>query len=513
MSVFWGLRITLSVHVLIIATIVIGRAGNATTPEEQALFQKSVSNEKVVVSAFAGGFYSFAGFLLDMGEYGEWRLLKLEKEKVVEVKSGRIKKDSIPLTGLSFVGDGSHALITVGERRQNRIFVDISIYSLGVNPGEKIFRLTKVLEPRIEQLSEYTLLLWQKDQSYYNLVSLPYKYNYYLITFDPTTGTYSFGFHLRKIPFNPEDEGVILNNRAVQLFLQGELKSAQQKLEEANMVANIFRNIINENMRYISAEIEAIKQSQKGTYSYNPSLENGPDNSNSPSVNQPLPSYDNSKLYYILGDYDTALMQLGGDRGKYQPDSLALLGLIYARKKEYANMQRVTRVLLEKRYPAMKEYYEELSKILFYNRDMEVLKAHLKVLEKADPLSPTLNYLKAAVLVDGKRLAFAKELLEKYINRADDGTRDLSIVKEYLYEIAKVMGDNTLAQKMFREVIDGDKVDLRYTAYVATFDGIIHTEIIQVPANVGTRFEGPFEKIEIIPPEIPETPQTPPQIK
>lgn len=484
-------------------------AFSVTTKEEQ-VFTKHLAKEKVVSITYAGGSIPYGAALLDKGDYGEWQILKLEKDKVTLVKSGRVKRGSIPLTFLGFITGDAHALISVGETKDGLSLVDIEIYDLVENPGQKLFELKDVVEPGMEVVTPTSLLVWQKDPFYLNRNSFPLKYNYFTITFFPETGEYKFGHHLHKITSVPDDDGAILNNRAVQLYLQGELKSALSKLEDASLIASGERITIGQNIRFLEAEIEALKR--QGESSTERNLEEPSQNPNgagtTPAI-PPLQPFNRSKLYYLLGDYDAAVMQLDLGTGKYLPDSLALLGLSYARKKDYPNLQRVTRVLINKHYPFLNDYFEEVCKIFFYNRDLKALQAYLEVLEKANPLSPTLNYLKAAVLVDSGRLAFAKELLLKYIERADNTGSDLALVKEYLFEIASVTGDYQLAERMKREVINSVKYDLRPLAYLYGFDGTIHTEIVKVPQNVGTRFEGNFEKLEIFAPVSPETPQPP----
>ncbi len=483
------------------------RAG-AVTAEQESAFRKSIGGKSVALEVFAVGSLPYAGYIVDSGDHGEWRLLRLENGNVATVKSGRMKKDNIPLSLITFVTGDAHALVSIGERKREDIFVDMRIYDMTENPGQELFFIEKVVNPRVEIVSPTSLLLWQKDDSYFNRVIPPYKYNYYLITYNPTTGNYTFSFSLRKVPTIPDDEGVALNNRAVQLFLQGDLIGAKEKLEEAGLLAQTFRNVISENFRYLNAEIQALEEvlrtpsAGSGGTVGNPSA-SGDEISN--PIEYPI---DRSKLYFLMGDYDTALMQLDTGTSRYTPDSLALLGIIYGRKKDYANMQKVTRILTEKKYPALLEYYEEVCQTLFNNRDMGVLKAYLKVLEKVDPLSPILNYLKAGVLVEGGRLAFAKEMLRSYLLKADDGNRDLSLVKEYLYELARLTGDAELADRMYREVVKGEKYNLRALAYLATFDGTPHSQIVKVPSGTGTRFEGEFEPLELFAPVTPETPPT-----
>jgi len=483
---------------------------------QKQIFLKALEKERLARMSFAAGSQPFAGAILNHDSYGEWRLLRLDEDKVSLVASGRFKPEAVPFSFITFITGGANALISIAEKQNGKVVADLYIYDMATAPGQKLFELKRVVEPSIEEYSATQILLWQKDNSYFNSIAPPYKYNYFAITYDPMLNTYKFSFHLRKIEPTMDDEGLILNNRAIQLYYEGNLKSAEEKLEEAVLLASAFRTTVMENHRLVKAEIDTILGAERSgepvaapAGSPTPTSDSQP---GSPSTNH-SEVIDRSKMFYLVGDYERVVMQLeSAGSGGYKPDSLALLGLAYARLKDYANLQRVTKVLVERRYPALKQYYEEVSKILFYNRDMPALKAYLKVLEATDPLSPTLAYLKSAVLAEAGRLPFAKELLANYLSRVSDEERDLSLVREYLYEIARILGDTQLADRMFQDIVNADRVNLTALAYLSSFNGTLHTEQVKVPKTAGLRIEAPKQPLELFNPIGGEQPPNqPPQ--
>ena len=503
-----------AVAFLTASTVLFPNRALAVLESQKHIFLKALEKEKVVRMSFAAGSQPFAGAILNHDSYGEWRLLRLDKDKVSLVASGRFKPEAIPLSFITFVTGDANALISIAEKQNGKVVADLYIYDMSIAPGQKLFELKRVVEPSIEEYSATQILLWQKDNSYFNSVAPPYKYNYYAISYDPMLNTYRLSFHLRKIEPTMEDEGLILNNRAIQLYREGNLKSAEEKLEEAVLLASAFRNTVMENHRLVKAEIDTLlgagrfrePATASGSANLNSNSQANPSSANSADI------IDRSKMFYLVGDYERVVMQLeSAGSGGYKPDSLALLGLAYARMKDYANLQRVTKVLVERKYPALKEYYEEVSKILFYNRDMPALKAYLKVLESTDPLSPTLAYLKSAVLAEAGRLPFAKELLANYLSRVSDENRDLSLVREYLYEIATILGDTQLADRMLRDIVNADEVNLTALAYLSSFNGTLHTEQVKVPKTAGLRIEAPKQPLELFHNIGGEPPSQPPR--
>jgi hypothetical protein len=262
------------------------------------------------------------------------------------------------------------------------------------------------------------------------------------------------------------------------------MKAAVTKLEDALMVGQVDRGIIAQNRRLLAREQGMLENRQTGE---------------EPGGIGAV--FDSVKLNYLLGEYDLVLMTLESGRQKWsRGDRVALYGLCYARKRDYAELQRMSKVLIDGDYEHLTEYFEEVARILFYNRDLGVLQAYMKTLESRDSLNPTLAYLKAALLADAGRLEFAELVLDNYLSRVSDEERRLGECEEYLCEIATVLGhldvESRTRNRLVRQVI----WDLSDMAYLANFSGFLHTDIVKLTRNTGPRIivpETPLEKFGI----------------
>jgi len=454
-------------------------------PEVEEAFRTHLRDQKVVQWAFAPSDLQVAAAIIDYGTYGEYCIYARKGGEITELVTGKLRPEQIKDSSCHFIMGGAHVLVVLRED-----FADASLSSLIIHdltsddPSRHVFSIPRVYDLRYEPLSSTELILWQKDRAFYNQGAPPYKYNYFLVAYDTVQHRYTFDFHLRSIFAARDEEGAALNNRAVQLYRQGNLKTAEAKLEDALMVGQVQRGIIAQNRRLLARErgmLEKLQTREKpggiGTV------------------------FDSVKLNYLLGEYDLVLMALESGRQKWsQGDRVALYGLCYARKRDYAELQKMSKVLIDGDYEHLTEYFEEVARILFYNRDIGVLQAYLKSLESRDSLNPTLAYLKAAVLADAGRLEFAELLLDNYLSRVSDDDRHLGECEEYLCEIATILGhldvESRTRNRLTRQVI----WDLSDMAYLANFNGFLHTDLVKLARDTDTRIivpETPLEKFGI----------------
>jgi|GEM_PF-2443607 len=470
------------------------------TEEDQARFRDFLRKDAVARWEFAAGRLPFAGAVVSYDSHGEWMLLRLVDGKVQEVKTGKLTREQIPRSTVEFIVGGAHALVQVGERVGNDEVFDLAIYDMVNEPGNQLFEMRHICNLSMDLAGPAEILLWQKDLSFFNRQLPPFKYNYFAIVYDEQLGSYTFDFHLRPVPFS-DDAGVMLNNRAVQMYREGDLKGALAKFDDAALIAGAFQSVISRNRLMVQRELEVLAERPA------PGVIPGPAGEGGEETTVPAGIFDQIKLYYLQGEYDLAVMSIGEGGARYRPDDLAIMGLAFARKKDYSELQRITRVLVGERYPGLVLYYEEVSRIAFYNRDLEQVKAHLKVIEKLAPLSPTLAFLKAAVLADSGRYAFAQSMLETYLSHVSDEEYELSEVREFLYEMAMLNGNNPLASRIFQRLMDGPKRDLRAAAYLLNFTGKPHTEIVKVSPTIAGGIELPegarLEHISTVEPGIP----------
>jgi len=485
-----------------LAALAAGAPAQAATEEQEAKFRDYYRAETVVRWEFAPGRLPFAGAILSHDSFGEWVLLTLEKSDVEVVKSGKLKLEQVQRSAVDFVAGGAHAFVQIAERMGNDEVMDLAIYDMANQPGNELFRMDSVYNPGIDLMEPAEILLWQKGTFYFSQQLPPFKYNYFTIAYDQQFGNYKFGSYMR-VMLTGGDQGVLLNNRAVQVYCEGDLKSALAKLGDAALIAQSYQAEIMRNQRFLRREMEVLAERRA------PGAATGLGDEGDEGTTVPAPVFNDTKLHYLLGDYDMVLMSIGGSSARYRPDDLALMGMAYARKKNYAELQRITRVLVENRYAALTPYYEDVSEVIFYNRDLPQLKAHLRVLEKREPLSPKLNFLKAAVLADAGRYPFAQSMLETYLSHVSDDQYDLSGVREFLYEMAMMNGDKETASRTYKRLMQAPKRDLRAIAYLLSFTGRPRTEIITVSPHLGERIEVPegarlerFAPVEGVPPLV-----------
>ncbi len=467
------------------------------TQEEEGPFRKLLEGERVVDWAFAPGSIPFAAAIVNFETYGEFRLFVRKDKQIQTLVTGKLKPEEIQLSRCNFILGGAHALVVVRESFQGASLSTVLIYDLARGESRPVFTLQSVYDLRYEPASVTELLLWQKDRSFYNQGPPPYKYNYFLLAYDTVQNRYIFDFLLRSLVALQPDEATALNNAAVQIYLQGDLKSADVKLEDAAMLAQFERDTILRNRRLLDDERKMLSNR-----SINP--EGGT-----------AALFDDVKLNYLLGEYDLVLMTLATDaRIRSRGDRMALYGLCYARKRDYDDLQKITKALADNGYEYLTEYFEEVSRILFYNRNPQILKAYLKALEGRDPLNPTLAYLKAAVLADSGRLELAAQLLDGYLTQVNEDERCLGECREYLYEIATILGDTETAQRMLGRLA-GDAVwNLVERARLANFNGFLHTDLAKASTHIQARIKAPERPLErftmpdipgaVLPPEVGE---------
>jgi len=450
-------------------------------PEDEAAFRDHLRDERVIQWAFAPSDLQVATAIIDYGTYGEYCIYGRKAGEITALVTGKLRPEQVQGSRCYFIMGGAHLLVVLREDFGDAGLSSLIIHDLtSDDPSRHIFSVPRVYDLRYEPLSPTELILWQKDRAFYNQGIPPYKYNYFLVAYDTTQNRYTFDFHLRSIAAAHDEEGVMLNNRAVQLYRQGNMKTAETKLEDALMVGQVNRSVIAQNRRLLARERGMLENRQTGE---------------EPGGIGAV--FDNVKLNYLLGEYDLVLMTLESGRQKWsRGDRVALYGLCYARKRDYAELQRMSKVLIDGDYEHLTEYFEEVARILFYNRDLGVLQAYLKSLESRDALNPTLAYLKAAVLADAGRLEFAELLLDNYLSRVSDEERRLGECEEYLCEIASILGhldvESRTRNRLVRQVI----WDLSSPAYLANFSGLLHTDMVKLARSTGPRIIVPETSLE-----------------
>ena len=470
-----------------LALICIPLAGTAWSvmPEDEAAFKTHLSGQKVVQWAFAPSDLQVAAAIVDYGTYGEYCIYGRKGGEITAMVTGKLRPEQIQGSRCHFIMGGAHLLVVLREDFANASLSSLLIHDLtSDDPSRRIFSIPRVYDLRYELLSLTELILWQKDRAFYNQGVPPYKYNYFLVSYDKTQNRYTFDFHLRNIVAAQDEDGVMLNNRAIQLYRQGNLKSAKTKLEDALMVGQVERGIIAQNRRLLAREQGMLENRQTGE---------GADGVGA--------AFDSVKLSYLLGEYDLALMTLESGRQRWsRGNRIALYGLCYARKRDYAELQRMSKVLIDGDYEYLTEYFEEVARILFYNRDLGVLQAYMKSLESRDSLNPTLAYLKAALLADAGRLEFAELVLDNYLSRVSDEDYYLGECEEYLCEIASILGHLDVESRTRNRLVQQVIWDLGDMANLANFSGFLHTDEVKLKRNTGPRIivpEDPLEKFGI----------------
>ncbi len=450
-------------------------------PEDEEAFRTHLRDQRVVQWAFAPSDLQVATAIVDYGTYGEYCIYGRKGGEISALVTGKLRPKQVEGSRCHFIKGGAHVLVVLREDFAEASLSSLIIHDLtSDDPSRHIFSVPRVYDLRYEALSSTEMIFWQKDRAFYNQGLPPYKYNYFLVAYDTTQNRYSFDFHLCSIIAARDEEGVMLNNRAVQLYRQGNMKTAGAKLEDALMVGQVNRGTIAQNRRLLARERGMLESRQTGE-----------------ELGGIGAVFDNVKLNYLLGEYDLVLMTLESGRQRWsRGDRVALYGLCYARKRDYAELQRMSKVLIDGDYEYLTEYFEEVARILFYNRDLGVLQAYLKSLESHDALNPTLAYLKAAVLADAGRLEFAELLLDNYLSRVSDEEHHLGECEEYLCEIATILGhldvESRTRNRLVRQVI----WDLSDPAYLANFSGSLHTDVIKLARNIGPRIIVPETSLE-----------------
>jgi hypothetical protein len=203
--------------------------------------------------------------------------------------------------------------------------------------------------------------------------------------------------------------------------------------------------------------------------------------------------FDDAKLDYLLGEYDMVIMTLGAGTRRVRQDQMATMGLAYAHKRDYDGLQKASKLLTEADYAQLTGYLEEVARIIFYDRNLSVLQVYLKALEARDPGNPTLAYLKAAVLADAGNPELAARLLDNYLAHANPEEPRLWECREFLYELASLIGDIELGDRMEARLTKDIKYNLTAIARYVNFNTFwrLHTEVIKVPSHFGTRIPVP----------------------
>jgi hypothetical protein len=458
-------------------------AGWCVLPNQEKAYKDLHAKEKAVWT-FSPGEMTFAAAMLDYGNYGEFRIYgKIGKAIQLMVK-GKMKKEQIRDSSCFFVFGGAHAVVTLREPFEDTNLTAMLVFNL-VSPDANVpvFSIQPVYDMHYEVASTDQLILWQKDSAFYNRSTPPYKYNYFLLTYDSAINRYTFDFLLRGLiaPGADVDEGVILNNLAVQSYRVGDLKTAAKKLEDAMLVANLGRGVIMDNRRYVQHEQDALATRQQA------------------SLDQPATAFDDLKMSFLQGEYNLVLMsmQQGGAQSR-RGDRIALYGLSYAHNRDYAGLQRITKLLKDAKYENFTDYLGEVSRVLFFNRDLDLLKAYLKSLESEDPKNPTLAYLKAAVLADSGRTELATQYLLNYLSKSALEERYLGECREYLYELASSVGDLDTAGKALARLTTETVWDMRNAAFLINFNGILHTDLIKPQGAMGSRLKAPKNPLDTL---------------
>jgi hypothetical protein len=464
----------LSCAALLLLSLLLPATAGAVMPDKEQPYRDALKGENVKIMAFAPGDIPFAAAILDMGTYGEYRVLtKFGKEIRVTAK-GTVKLEQMEDSRVYFITGGAHAFVVLREPYKGSSLSTIRIYDPSRETDNLLLEFTDVLGLYFEPASATEMMLWQLDNVFYNSGMSPHKFNYFLLYYDPQTQQYHLDFHVRQIDLPGVEEGVALNNRAVQLYLQGDIRGALAKLDDAAIVGQIHRGRIAQNARFIQQEADMLRN-QRGVSS------------------GATRGFDDAKLDYLLGEYDMVIMTLGAGTRRVRQDQMATMGLAYAHKRDYDGLQKASKLLTDADYEYLTGYLEEVARIIFYDRNLSVLQVYLKALEARDPGNPTLAYLKAAVLADAGNPELAARLLDNYLAHANPEEPRLWECREFLYELASLIGDIELGDRMEARLTKDIKYNLTAIARYVNFNTFwrLHTEVIKVPSHFGTRIPVP----------------------
>lgn len=458
-------------------------AGWCVLPNQEKVYKELHAKDKAVWT-FSPGEMTFAAAILDLGGYGEFRIYGKVGKEIALIAKGKMKKEQIRDSSCFFVFGGAHAVVALREPFEDTNLTSMLVFNLaGADANVPVFSIQPVYDMHYEVASTDQMILWQKDTAFYNRSTPPYKYNYFLLTYDGALNRYTFDFLLRGLitPGTDIDEGVILNNIAVQHYRVGDLKTAAKKLEDAMLVANLGRGVVMDNRRYVQREQVALATRQQA------------------SLDQPATAFDDLKMNFLLGEYNLVLMSLqqGGVQSR-RGDRIALYGLSFAHNRDYEGLQKITKLLKDTKYEKFTDYLGEVARVLFFNRDLDLLKAYLKSLEGEDPKNPTLAYLKAAVLADSGRTELATQYLLNYLSKSALDERYLGECREYLYELASSVGDLDTAGKALARLTTETVWDMRNAAFLINFNGVLHTDLIKPQGAMGSRLKAPKSKLDTL---------------
>lgn len=469
-----GWRLPACCAAALLLLLLVPAAAGAVMPDKQQPYRDALKGENVKGMVFAPGDIPFAAAILDMGTYGEYRVLaKFGKEIRVTVK-GTLTPEQIEDSRVYFIAGGAHVFVVLREPYKDSTLSTIRVYNPALESGNLLLEFSDIHGLYFEPVSATEMILWQLDDVFYNSGPLPHKFNYFLLYYSPQSQQYHLDFHVRRIDVPGVEEGTALNNRAVQLYLEGDIRGALAKLDDAAMVGQLHRGRIAQNARFIQQEADMLRN-QRGV------------------TGGPSRRFDPVKLDYLLGEYDLVIVTLVSGSRRITAGQTALLGLAYARKREYEGLKKASKMLADTGYEQLTGYLEEVSRIVFYDRNLSVLRVYLRELEARDPDNPTLAYLKAAVLADGGNLELAARLLEHYLAQADPDDPRLWECREFLYELASLIGDLQLRDRMEARLFKDVKYDLTAIARYVNFNtfGRLHTEVVKVPSHFGTRIPVP----------------------
>ena len=459
---------------LLVLVLLLPAAAGAVMPDKEQPYRDALKGESVKLMVFAPGDIPSAAAILDMGTYGEYRVLAKFGKEIRQAAKGTLKPEQMEDSRVYFITGGTHAFVVLREPYKGSSLSTIRIYDPSRETGNLLLEFTDVHGLYFEPASATEMMLWQLDGVFYNSGMPPHKYNYFLMYCDPQTQQYHLDFHVRQIDLPGVEEGTALNNRAVQLYLQGDIRGALAKLEDAAMVGQIHRGRIAQNARFIQQEADMLRN-QRGASS------------------GAARGFDDAKLDYLLGEYDMVIMTLGAGTKRVRQDQMATMGLAYAHKRDYDGLQKASKLLTEADYAQLTGYLEEVARIVFYDRNLSVLQVYLKALEARDPGNPTLAYLKAAVLANTGNLELAARLLDDYLAHANPDELRLWECREFLYELASLIGDVELGDRMEARLTKDIKYNLTAIARYVNFNTFwrLHTEVIKVPSHFGTRIPMP----------------------
>jgi hypothetical protein len=468
--------ITLAVAIL----FALAENGWCVLPNKEQAF-RDLFKKETVKWAFAPGDMPYAAAIVDYGGYGEFKVYSQKGKDIAVVAFGKMKPEQIANSACFFVMGGAHAVIALSEPFKDSTLTSLLVFNLaGPDPAAPVFSMQPVYDLRFEMASTDQLILWQKDRVFYNGGTPPFKFNYFLLTYDAALNRYTFDFLLRTLPAVQGDEGVVLNNSAVQLFRNGDVKGAAAKLESATLVANAGRGVIIDNRRYLERVRNVLLARQGASYE------------------QPGAGFDDIKLSYLLGEFNQVLLSMQSGANARRGDRVALYGLCFAQVRDYDNLRKITKILTDTKYEKLADYLAEVSRIIFFHRDMEMLRAYLTALEEAGPGHPALAFLKAAVLADSGRLELAEQFLITFLARTRLDDSELGECREYLYEIASILGDlevvNTMMARLTRETV----WDMRDITYFVNYSGFLHTDLVKLGLGMGARLKAPEQPLETL---------------